>query len=115
MKPPERTAESVKRFGRFLGANGLFESAAYTEESVRLSDGDMIVVFSDGVSEALSATEDEFGDDRLIDAVTRAAGGSVQQVVDALLESVKVFTHGAPQNDDITVVVVRYRQPGQTP
>ncbi len=92
---------------------GLFESAQYGEESVRLSDGDMVVVFSDGVSEALSATEDEFGDDRLIEAVTRAAGGSVQDVVDALLESVKAFTHGAPQNDDITIVVVRYRQPVQ--
>ena len=92
---------------------GLFESAQYSEESVRLDDGDMVVVFSDGVSEALSATEDEFGDDRLIEAVTRAAGGSVQAVVDALLEAVKAFTHGAPQNDDITVVVVRYRRPVQ--
>lgn len=90
---------------------GLFESAQYGEESVRLSDGDMVVVFSDGVSEALSAAEDEFGDDRLIEAVTRAAEGSVQHVVNALLESVKAFTHGAPQNDDITVVVVRYRRP----
>ena len=92
---------------------GLFDNAVYGEESVQLSDGDMVVVFSDGVSEALSATEDEFGDDRLIEAVTKAGKGSVQDVVNELLDAVRAFTHGAPQNDDITVVVVRYRKPAQ--
>lgn len=101
----------VRRLEKGGTVVGLFEGAAYTEESVQLEDGDTLVVYSDGVSEALSATEDEFGDDRLIEAVTRVQAGSVQDVVDALLEAVKAFTHGAPQNDDITVVVVRYRAP----
>ena len=90
---------------------GLFDGTPYVEESLHLADGDTLVIFSDGVSEALSATDDEFGDDRLIETVQGAGGGSAQGVVDALLEAVKAFTHGAPQNDDITVVVVRYRTP----
>jgi serine phosphatase RsbU (regulator of sigma subunit) len=92
---------------------GLFDSAVYGEESLQLEDGDTLVIFSDGVSEALSATEDEFGDDRLIEAVIKAGKGSVQDVVNELLDAVRAFTHGAPQNDDITVVVVRYRQPAR--
>ena len=90
---------------------GLFDGTPYVEESLQLADGDTLVIFSDGVSEALSATDDEFGDDRLIETVHSVGAGSVQDVVNALLEAVKVFTHGAPQNDDITVVVVRYRTP----
>ncbi|HEX6322508.1 MAG TPA: SpoIIE family protein phosphatase [Vicinamibacterales bacterium] len=90
---------------------GLFESAVYGEETVQMADGDMLVIFSDGVSEALSATEDEFGDDRLIEAVKAAGPGSAQQVVDNVLEALRAFTHGAPQSDDVTMVVVRYRTP----
>ena len=107
------TKTGVSRLEQGGTVVGLFDSAVYGEESVRLSDGDMIVVFSDGVSEALSATEDEFGDDRLIETVTKAGKGSVQDVVNELLDAVRAFTHGAPQNDDITVVVVRYRKPAE--
>ncbi|HUF22953.1 MAG TPA: SpoIIE family protein phosphatase [Vicinamibacterales bacterium] len=90
---------------------GLFESANYGEETVQMSDGDMLVIFSDGVSEALSASEDEFGDERLIEAVKAAGPGSAQHVVDTVLEALRAFTHGAPQSDDVTMVVVRYRTP----
>ena len=90
---------------------GLFDSAVYGEESAKLSDGDMLVIFSDGVSEALSTTDDEFGDERLIEAVRSAGQGSAQQVVDNVLESLRAFTRGAPRSDDITMVVVRYRAP----
>ncbi|MDQ3070677.1 MAG: SpoIIE family protein phosphatase [Acidobacteriota bacterium] len=93
---------------------GLFTKAEYCEERTKLEDGDTLVIFSDGVSEAMSANEDEFGDDRLIEVVTEAGKGSAQQIVDGLLEAVKAFTHGAPQNDDITIVVVRYRTPAGT-
>lgn len=89
---------------------GLFGNATYAEESARLEDGDLLVIFSDGVSEALSATEMEFGDDRLIDVVKTAGRESAQRVVDNVLESLRTFTHGAPQSDDVTLVVVRYRK-----
>ncbi|MEX2272997.1 MAG: SpoIIE family protein phosphatase [Vicinamibacterales bacterium] len=92
---------------------GLFDSAEYGEEERRMEHGDLLVIFSDGVSEAMSASDDEFGDERLIEAVTAAGRESAQQVVDTLLESLKTFTRGAPQSDDITVVVVRYRDPAR--
>jgi sigma-B regulation protein RsbU (phosphoserine phosphatase) len=92
---------------------GLFDTARYKEEERRMAHGDLLVIFSDGVSEAMSATEDEFGDERLIEAVIAAGRDSAQQVVDMLLESLRSFTRGAPQSDDITVVVVRYREPAR--
>jgi serine phosphatase RsbU (regulator of sigma subunit) len=107
------TQTGVRRLENGGTVVGLFENAQYGEESVQLADGDTIVIFSDGVSEAMSATEDEFGDDRLIDVATRAGKGTAQEVVDGLLDAVRTFTLGAPQSDDITVVVVRYRDPAR--
>lgn len=105
------TSSGVRRLERGGTVVGLFEHAGYEEESLQLSDGDTLIVFSDGVSEALSATDDEFGDERLIETVERARQGSVNDMVNSLLEAVNEFTRGAPQTDDITVVVVRYRAP----
>jgi len=112
--PPLLVSKSgISRLNEGGTVVGLFAHATYGEESAKLEDGDMLVIFSDGVSEALSATEDEFGDERLIEAVQSAGRGSAQQVVDKVLESLKAFTHGAPQSDDVTLVVVRYRKPDE--
>lgn len=92
---------------------GLLEFAPYDEEAVTLSPGDLVVIFSDGVSEALNAAGEEFGDDRL-QAVAEAAGAApASEVVDRIVAEVREFTKGAAQSDDITVMVIRYRGTGQ--
>ena len=65
-------------------------------------------MFSDGVSEALSASGEEFGEDRVLEAVSAVGGGSTEASLQALLAAVKRFTHGAVQNDDVTAMVVKY-------
>ena len=110
--PPLLVSRSgVSRLNEGGTVVGLFDHATYGEESAALSDGDLLVIFSDGVSEALSARDDEFGDERLIEAVLAAGRESAQRVVDSVLEALKAFTLGAPQSDDVTLVVVRYRSP----
>jgi serine phosphatase RsbU (regulator of sigma subunit) len=87
---------------------GLLEFAPYTQETLTLDAGDTIVIFSDGVSEALNAQGEEFGDDG-IEQLGRAAGDvSSAQLVENLVARVREFTKGAPQGDDITVMVIRY-------
>ena len=88
---------------------GLFESATYEEETVTLTPGDWLIVFSDGVSEAMSATGEEFGES----AHPRRASQSntalePQQLLEALFADVRDFAHGAAQSDDITAMVLRY-------
>ena len=68
-----------------------------------------MVVFSDGVSEALNDSGEEFGDDGIVRAVGRTVSQSPAAILDALLAAVKQFTGAAPQNDDITALVLRYR------
>ena len=86
----------------------MFEHAAYDQETVQLDPGDIVVVVSDGVSEALSAANEEFGDARLQAAVMPHAGESPDVILERLLASVREFTKGAVQNDDVTALVVKF-------
>jgi sigma-B regulation protein RsbU (phosphoserine phosphatase) len=71
-----------------------------------------VVVVSDGVSEALNAAGEEFGDDRMLEAAHQAARDAGEVTSPALVESivsaVRAFTKEAPQSDDITAMVIRY-------
>jgi sigma-B regulation protein RsbU (phosphoserine phosphatase) len=87
---------------------GLFETASFEEETVTLEPGDLIVAFSDGVTEAMNPANEEFTDDRLLACAEKHRGETPQQVLDALLADVQAFCAGATQSDDVTVVTVRY-------
>jgi serine phosphatase RsbU (regulator of sigma subunit) len=87
---------------------GLFEQASFDEETITLQPGDLIVAFSDGVTEALNPAGEEFTDDRLIACVTAHKSKPPQGVMDALLADVRTFCADSPQSDDVTAVLVRY-------
>src|SRR5688572_13409748 len=88
---------------------GLFEGAPYDEETVILAPGDWLIVFSDGVSEALSAEGDEYGESRIVTVVQQNAAVEPQQLLEAIFADVRAFATGAAQSDDITAMVLRYR------
>jgi phosphoserine phosphatase RsbU/P len=87
---------------------GLFPQASYEQEELRLSAGDLIAVFSDGVSEALNAAGDEYGESRIQETIAPHWLDTSDVVLQHLLDSVRTFARGAPQNDDVTALVVRY-------
>jgi serine phosphatase RsbU (regulator of sigma subunit)/pSer/pThr/pTyr-binding forkhead associated (FHA) protein len=101
-------ARGVTRLERGGPIVGLFETASYEEETVQLASGDWLVVFSDGISEALSASAEEYGEARIIDVVQRNAGLDPPRLLEALFTDVREFARGAPQSDDITAMVLRY-------
>jgi serine phosphatase RsbU (regulator of sigma subunit) len=87
---------------------GLLEAAPYAQATEQLDTGDVIVLFSDGVSEAFNVAGEDFGEGRLLD-VARAAGSATSQaLVEQIVAAVRTFTKGAAQSDDITVMVIRY-------
>ena len=87
---------------------GLFESANYEEETVTLVQGDWLIVFSDGISEALSASGEEYGEGRILSCVQDNLSLEPQRLLEALFSNVRDFARGAAQNDDITAMVLRY-------
>ncbi len=102
------SASGVRRLETGGVVLGLFEHAAFDEEVLRLSPGDFIVAFSDGVTEAMNSGSEEFGDDGLLACVKNHRSKKPQEILDALLADVRAFCGGAVQSDDITVVMVRY-------
>lgn len=88
---------------------GLFDGLPFFEESVAMEPGDFLVLFSDGVSEALDPDGAEFEDRRILESIAGAPAREAPVQLEHLLSNVKQFTAGAPQNDDVTVVVVAYR------
>jgi len=87
---------------------GLLEFAPYGEGKIKLETGDTIIVFSDGVSEALNLAGEEYGDARLQEVAEAANTLPAQTIVDRIVAAVRAFTKGAAQSDDITVMVIRY-------
>jgi serine phosphatase RsbU (regulator of sigma subunit) len=91
--------------GPILGA---FDNSAFNEETITLSAGDTLIMFSDGVSEATDVHGAEFGEDPLIEYLAATAPNHAPDIVRGILSSVREFCQGAAQSDDITVTATRF-------
>ncbi|MBD3409886.1 MAG: SpoIIE family protein phosphatase [Ignavibacteriales bacterium] len=81
--------------------------APYEREIVELRSGDLIVMFTDGVTEAMNAKGEEFSDARFERLVARLGDGSAREALAACRDAVADYTKGEPQSDDITLVCVK--------
>jgi serine phosphatase RsbU (regulator of sigma subunit) len=90
---------------------GAFDDIVVEQHEVLLGHGDVVVFYTDGVTEARDPAGRFFGDERLLAAAT-SAGGSAQAVLDSVAGAVREFTAGAEQADDVTIVVVQYNAEG---
>jgi sigma-B regulation protein RsbU (phosphoserine phosphatase) len=88
---------------------GLLPEATYDVGVTELEPGDLVVMCSDGVTEARNRSGEEFGRDRLLDAVRTRHGCKPENVLEELLVALRTFADGEPPFDDLTVLVLRYR------
>jgi phosphoserine phosphatase RsbU/P len=93
---------------------GLVPEAEYTAVGLKLEPGDTLVLFSDGVTEAMDPAEQLFGVPRLREVLTGHMQTPLDELQRAILESVENFAHGASQADDLTLLLVRYRATAAT-
>jgi len=94
-----------KRCGLFLGA---FETAKYRQETLTLHAGDELLLYTDGVNEAFSLQDEEYGNDRLEAFVVSHANLSSREIVQELRTDVKRWAEGAEQSDDVTILALEY-------
>jgi phosphoserine phosphatase RsbU/P len=87
---------------------GLFEQTAYSGGTLRLEKGDGILLYTDGVTEATDAQDNEYSEERLEKTLTALKEGTTQQIIEGLLTDLRGFTGAAPQSDDITALALRY-------
>ncbi len=88
---------------------GLVPEAEYTSVGLKLEPGDTLVLFSDGVTEAMDPDDQLFGVPRLKQVLTGQTQCPLEHIQKCVLEAVENFTRGAHQADDVTLLIVRYR------
>ena len=98
----------TKKGGLFLGT---FETARYRSQSITLSRGDELLLYTDGVNEAFSADEEEYGNERLETFLSKNAELHPHELVDVLRADLRKWAEGTEQSDDITMLCLEYGVP----
>jgi len=99
------TVEKLDCTGLILG---IMPSARYEQQTVTLQPGDIVVLFSDGVTEASRPdVDEEFGEERLAQAVFKLRDLPAKSIIEAINQQVQEFTVGSPPADDITLVIAK--------
>ena len=104
------TRDGVRRLETGGLIVGLFDEAEFEEESVQLTAGDLLVVFSDGISEATNRDGEEFSDAGIIACLeANRAVREPQALLDCLFDRLHAFTVGKLPDDDMIALVLRYK------
>ena len=85
---------------------GMFDFASYQARAFRLDKGDILVVYSDGLTDAQNRQEEMFGEERLLTLIRQGAPLGSHTLEQEFLKAISEFTQGMPQTDDITFMVV---------
>lgn len=102
------TTQKLSAGGTVLG---ILDDLFFEEDAVRLDPGDVVVMFSDGVTEAANASNELFGEKRLEECLVTNRHLGARDLADAIERSVHVFADGEPMRDDVTLLVVRRKDP----
>lgn len=105
VNPAKGTVQELLGNGMVLG---ILPDEMFEEKSVPFSDpGCFLVITTDGITEAMNGTDDMFGRSRLKQSLLRHSGCSAQGILEGVLADVAAFSGGYPQNDDVTLAVVK--------
>src|SRR5580693_3199143 len=99
------TAERLDQAGGTVV--GLLPECSYEQAEVTLAPGDLLVIYTDGFSEAMSPHLEEWGEKRLIQAISNCNGLPAKDSIDKIMKAADAFASGAPQSDDMTLVILR--------
>lgn len=86
---------------------GLMPDCSYCSGRVTLEDGDILVVFTDGITEAMNAGQEEWGEERLTDVIGANRSLPASDLVDSIMRAADAFVGDAPQYDDMTLIAAR--------
>ena len=86
---------------------GCFQESVYEEENMAVNPGDLVVIYSDGITEAMDKRGEEFGEKRLEELLCNNIILSPREIIDQIIKEVKNFTGNQPQSDDMTLVALK--------
>jgi len=85
---------------------GFFHTVSYDHGALQLSTGDVLVIYSDGLTDATNGADEMFGEERLLEIIRQQAPAGGAMLQETILKAITEFTEGMPQTDDITFLVV---------
>jgi sigma-B regulation protein RsbU (phosphoserine phosphatase) len=88
---------------------GLLENCVYRNSTIELGSGDVLVAYTDGLSEARNLEGEEFGEERLTQIVVDNADLPANEMREQIIASIRNWQHAAPQHDDMTMVIVKVK------
>jgi phosphoserine phosphatase RsbU/P len=88
-------------------ALGALEQTDYDERCISFSPGDLLVLYTDGVTEAVNAADEQFGTERLVETVRSMMGKTVSEILEEIVGAVNGFSGPTPQYDDVTLMILR--------
>ncbi|MDD1702990.1 MAG: SpoIIE family protein phosphatase [Methanoregula sp.] len=88
-------------------ALGVTDDVELQSVKIDLRPGDVLVLYTDGVTEAINVREEEFGEERLLEVITRSRSLPAQTILENILSAINEFAGDQPQHDDITIMVLR--------
>lgn len=86
---------------------GVMENSVYEKGSVSLQPGDLLILYSDGITEAMNPEGNQFGINNLIQLAQENRNKTAETVTESIITGVKQFANNAPQSDDITLMVIK--------
>lgn len=90
---------------------GLLPEASYEQGSLLVQSGDLLLAYTDGISEAMNSADEEWGEEAMLLAAEQSYDGTADDIVKAIFAAADLFAGGASQHDDMTVLVMRYSSP----
>ncbi|MBA7656012.1 Phosphoserine phosphatase RsbU [subsurface metagenome] len=88
-------------------ALGVLDDIDLEERELELASNDVVIFYTDGVTESINEKEEQFGQERLIAAIEKSIDLPVQDLIDKVKEEVTTFARGQPQFDDLTLVALK--------
>jgi len=86
---------------------GIVAQAAYESDTVSLQPGDWLVIFTDGVVEAVNKSDLEYGEQQLINVLQAGAGATPEELLRRIMSDLDIFVGETPQHDDITCMLIK--------
>ena len=94
----------LKTGGIVLGFVPEFE---YAEEKIQFEPGTTLLIYSDGITEAMNSEEEEFGDERLLNILSENIDSTAETIIQKIIEQVNMHVGEMPQMDDMTLLVIK--------
>ncbi|MBD3383756.1 SpoIIE family protein phosphatase, partial [candidate division KSB1 bacterium] len=85
----------------------MLENFNYSEDEITINPGDLLIIYSDGITESLNENDEEYGEERLGELAIRLKDKSARDLVDQVIDNINEFSGKQPQFDDMTLMVIK--------